>query len=149
MDLEILVQSIEKLTPTSKPNWGLMNATQMLKHCNRHTKMYCTQRKTGFFGNLLTLTFGKMHLFYVKYIIRYDIKRYAKNSYSPKFLKTSKLEGLDFEYEKKKLIEQLNFVYHYDKKIIINPMHGRLKKDTFKRNVDAHIRYHLYQFGVL
>lgn len=149
MDLDLLVRSIENLTPMTKPRWGVMSASQMLKHCNRHTKLYCSQRRSSFFGNLLTLTLGKGHLIYVKYIVRYDIKRYAKNSYTPKFFRTSELKDLDFDQEKKRLIEQLNFVFQYDKKFMINPMHGKVKKDTFKRNIIAHISYHLNQFGVL
>ncbi len=149
MDLDLLLRSIEHLSPMTKPRWGVMNPSQMLKHCNRHTKMYCSGRKTGFFGNLLTLTLGKGHLIYIKYIVRYDINRYAKNSYTPKFLRTSELKDLDFDHEKKRLIQQLNFVFQYDKDFMINPMHGKVKKDTFKRNINAHISYHLNQFGVL
>ena len=149
MDLNLLLQSIENLNPQTKPRWGVMNASQMLKHCNRHTKMYCSQIKAGFFGNLLTVTLGKGHLVYIKYIVRYDINRYAKNSYTPKFLRTSELKDLDFHQEKNRLIEQLNFVFQYIKKFMINPMHGKVKKETFKRNINAHISYHLNQFGVL
>ena len=111
MDLERLIVSIEKLKPSSRPHWGKMSAAQMLKHCNRHTKIYCNPPRPGLFRHLLTLTIGKLHLCYVKYYINYDIDRYTKNAYAPNFLKTSRLEGLDFNNEKNNLIQQLKFVF--------------------------------------
>ena len=149
MNLERLINAIESLEPSSIPKWGKMSSVQMLKHCNRHTKFYYNQKKRGVLSNLLTLTFGKMHLFYVKYYIRYDINRYSRNSYSPKFLLTSNLQDLDFGHEKKILIEHLKFVHSYNEKFIKSPVHGKVKNSTFKKNIDAHIRYHLDQFGVL
>ena len=35
------------------------------------------------------------------------------------------------------------------KNLYVNPIHGLVNKETFKKNVFAHHKYHLNQFGVL
>ena len=148
-ELEILVNSINKLKASSEPSWGIMTSPQMLKHCNRQAKLYCNEYKSNFFTKILANTIGKIHLIYVKYVIKYDIHKYRKNSASLKFLNTSKMNNLNFEEERKELIKRLQFVHNFNKKYITNPMHGRVRNETFKKNIFAHVKYHLNQFGVL
>tara|TARA_B100000674_G_scaffold92244_1_gene64840 strand:- start:616 stop:1074 length:459 start_codon:yes stop_codon:yes gene_type:complete len=148
-ELEILVNSINKLKASSEPSWGIMTSPQMLKHCNRQAKLYCNEYKSNFYTKILANTIGKMHLIYVKHIIKYDIHKYRKNSAGLKFLNTSKMNNLNFEEERKELIKRLQFVHDFNKKYITNPMHGRVRNETFKKNIFAHVKYHLNQFGVL
>ena len=148
-ELEILVSSVNKLKASSKPAWGIMTSPQMLKHCNRQAKLYCNEYKSNFYTKILANTIGKMHLFYVKYIVKYDIHKYRKNSTGLKFLNTSKMDNINFEEERKELIKRLQFVHNFNKKYITNPMHGRVRNETFKKNIFAHVKYHLNQFGVL
>ena len=56
---------------------------------------------------------------------------------------------IDFKKEKQKLIKRHIYVHNYEKKFIVNPIHGLVKKETFKKNIFAHTKYHLNQFGVL
>ena len=79
---------INRLKVDTKPNWGVMNCSQMLKHCNRQAKLYCNEYKTSYLS-FLANTIGKIHLFYLKYIIQYDINKYKKNT-----------KGLSFKYIK-------------------------------------------------
>ena len=148
-ELEILVSSVNKLRASSEPSWGIMTSPQMLKHCNRQAKLYCNEYKSNFYTKILANTIGKMHLIYVKHIIKYDIHKYRKNLAGIKFLNTSKMNNLNFEEERKELIKRLQFVHDFNKKYITNPMHGRVRNETFKKNIFAHVKYHLNQFGVL
>lgn len=148
-NLQHLISSINQLKVDTKPNWGNMNCAQMLKHCNRQAKLYCNEYKTSYMSFFLANTIGKLHLFYIKYIIKYDINKYKKNSKSLRFLNTSNIKNIDFEAERSLLIERLKFVNNFKKTHITNPMHGTVKKDTFKKNIFAHVKYHLNQFNAL
>ena len=64
MDIKQLKISLEKLKADTKPRWGRMNSSQMLKHCNRQAKLYCNEYKSNFFVLILAHTIGKLHLLY-------------------------------------------------------------------------------------
>ena len=96
-----------------------------------------------------TLILGKIHLFYVKYYVRYDIHKYKKNSYSPSILRTSNTTNINFNEEKNRLISQIVNASKFNKSYRYTPLHGFVKNKTFKKNIEAHIKYHLYQFGAL
>ena len=149
LEIEELKLSLSELKIDSKPQWGKMTSAQMLKHCNRQAKLYCNEYSSNLYAKFLANTIGKFHLFYVKYYLKYDIYRYKKNSFSLKFLDTTNLFDIDFEEEKNILIKRLNLVSNYKKKFIVNPMHGLVSNETFKKNIFAHVKYHLNQFGVL
>ena len=147
-EVEKIIDSLNKLKNDSKPSWGIMTSPQMVKHCNRQAKLYCSEYKSNFYVKILANTIGKVHLIYIKYIIQYDIYKYKKNSTSLNILNTSKIHNINFEDEKKALIERLQFVNNYSNKYFTNPVHGRVKNETFKKNIFAHVKYHLNQFGV-
>ncbi len=148
-NIENLISSINRLKPDSKPNWGVMNCSQMLKHCNRQAKLYCNEYKTSYKSFFLANTLGKIHLFYLKYIIQYDINKYKKNSRGLSFLNTSNIENIDFEEEKNKLIKRLKFVYNFEPEYVSTPIHGKVRNETFKKNIFVHVKYHLNQFNAL
>ena len=53
------------------------------------------------------------------------------------------MDNINFEEEKKELIKRLHFVHNFNKKYMTNPMHGRVRNETFKKNIFAHVKYHL------
>ncbi|MAJ06902.1 MAG: hypothetical protein CL827_08620 [Crocinitomicaceae bacterium] len=126
-----------------------MNSSQMLKHCNRQAKLYCNEYKSIFFVLILAHTIGKLHLLYVKYYIKYDINMYKKNSRGLRILDTTKFQEIDFKENKQKLIKRHIYMHNYEIFFIVNPIHGLVNIDTFKKNIFAHTKYHLNQFGVL
>ena len=148
-NLQHLISSINQLKFDTKPVWGNMNCAQILKHCNRQAKLYCNEYKSSCVSLILANSIGKLHLFYIKHIIKYDINKYRKNSKSLKFLNTSNINNIDFEVERSLLIERLKFVNNYKKTHITYPMHGTVKNNTFKKNIFAHVKYHLNQFNAL
>ena len=147
MEIEKLEVAIKKLTPETKPKWGTMNATQMVWHCKKFIIFY--QNEKNYPPNLITKTLGYIHLFFLKYIIKWDYDKYPKNTPTLKFFDPAKAKNVDIEDEKKELVERLRMVNKYNQKFISNPMHGKVTRETFKEVVRGHTSFHLKQFGVL
>ena len=147
MEIDKLIRAINKLTPETKPKWGKMNATQMVWHCKKFIIFY--QNEKNYPPNLRTKTLGYMHLFFLRHILKWDYDKYPKNTPTLKFFDPAKAKDVDLEDEKKELIKRLKMVNEYDQEFIVNTMHGKVKRDTFKEVVRGHTSFHLKQFGVL
>jgi len=147
MEIDKLISAIKKLTPETKPKWGKMNATQMVWHCTKFIIFY--QNEKNYPPNLRTKTLGYMHLFFLRHILKWDYDKYPKNTPTLKFFDPAKAKDVDLEDEKKELIKRLKMVNEYDQEFLVNTMHGKVKRDTFKEVVRGHTSFHLKQFGVL
>ena len=147
MEIEKLEVAIKKLTPETKPKWGKMNATQMVWHCKKFIIFY--QNEKNYPPNLRTKTLGYMHMFFLRYIIKWDYDKYPKNTPTLKFFDPERAKDVDLEDEKKELIKRLKMVNEYNQEFIVNTMHGKVTRDTFKEVVKGHTSFHLKQFGVL
>ena len=147
MEIDKLISAIKKLTPATKPKWGKMNATQMVWHCKKFIIFY--QNEKNYSPNLSTKTLGYMHMFFLRHIIKWDYDKYPKNTPTLKFFDPAKAKDVDLEYEKKELIKRLKMVNEYDQEFLVNTMHGKVTRDTFKEVVKGHTSFHLKQFGVL
>ena len=147
MEIDKLISAIKKLTPETKPKWGKMNATQMVWHCKKFIIFY--QNEKNYPPNLRTKTLGYMHMFFLKHVIRWDYDKYPKNTPTLKFFDPAKAKDVDLEDEKKELIKRLKMVNEYNQEFIVNTMHGKVTRDTFKEVVRGHTSFHLKQFGVL
>jgi hypothetical protein len=146
MELDKLIKSINNLREDAKPRWGVMSSSQMLWHCNKFIVFYLNEKR--FKPNVLTYVFGSLHLFYLKYILRWNYEIYPKNSRTLKFFDAKRSGNLIFEEEKKKLIESLKKVNDYEHKYLVNTFHGKVDNWTFKEVVRGHTAFHLDQFGV-
>ena len=147
MEIDKLISAIKKLTPETKPKWGKMNATQMVWHCKKFIIFY--QNEKNYPPNLRTKTLGYMHMFFLRHIIKWDYDKYPKNTPTLKFFDPAKAKDVDLEDEKKELIKRLKMVNEYNQEFIVNTMHGKVTRDTFKEVVRGHTSFHLKQFGVL
>ena len=147
MEIDKLIRAINKLTPETKPKWGKMNATQMVWHCKKFIIFY--QNEKNYPPNLRTKTLGYMHLFFLRHILKWDYDKYPKNTPTLKFFDPAKAKDVDLEDEKKELIKRLKMVNEYNQEFIVNTMHGKVTRDTFKEVVRGHTSFHLKQFGVL
>ena len=147
MEIDKLIRAINKLTPETKPKWGKMNATQMVWHCKKFIIFY--QNEKNYPPNLRTKTLGYMHMFFLRYVIKWDYDKYPKNTPTLKFFDPAKAKDVDLEDEKKELIKRLKMVNEYNQEFIVNTMHGKVTRDTFKEVVRGHTSFHLKQFGVL
>ena len=146
MELDKLIKSINNLSEDAKPKWGVMSSSQMLWHCNKFIVFYLNEKR--FKPNVLTYVFGSLHLFYLRYILRWNYEIYPKNSRTLKFFDAKRSDNLIFEEEKKKLIESLKKVNDYKHKYLVNTFHGKVDNWTFKEVVRGHPAFHLDQFGV-
>jgi len=146
MELDKLIKSINNLSEDAKPRWGVMSSSQMLWHCNKFVVFYLNEKR--FKPNVLTYVFGSLHLFYLRYILRWNYEIYPKNSRTLKFFDAKRSGNLIFEEEKKKLIESLKKVNDYEHKYLVNTFHGKVDNWTFKEVVRGHTAFHLDQFGV-
>ena len=147
MEIDKLIRAINKLTPETKPKWGKMNATQMVWHCKKFIIFY--QNEKNYPPNLRTKTLGYMHMFFLRYVIKWDYDKYPKNTPTLKFFDPAKAKDVDLEDEKKELVKRLKMVNEYDQEFILNTMDGKVRRNTFKEVVRGHTSFHLKQFGVL
>ena len=144
MEIDKLISAVKKLTPKTKPKWGKMNATQMVWHCKKFIIFY--QNEKNYPPNLRTKTLGYMHMFFLRYIIKWDYDKYPKNTPTLKFFDPERAKDVDLEDEKKELIKRLKMVNEYNQEFIVNTMHGKVTRDTFKEVVKGHTSFHLKQF---
>ena len=114
MQIDKLINAINKLKKDSKPKWGRMNSSQMLWHCNKFVIFYLNEK--NYSPNYMTYIFGSLHLFFLRYILRWNYEKYPKNTATFKFFDADRSGSLIFEEEQKKLIESLKKVNNYKEK---------------------------------
>lgn len=139
-----VVNRINKLQPSTKPQWGKMSADQMLAHCN---VTYAFTYEPGQFKKPGTLKRFLLKTF-VKNIVVSE-KPYPKNSRtSPEFIMVGQY---DFEKEKARLIDnilktqKLGFEYFDGKD---NFSFGKMTGKEWNALFYKHLDHHLTQFGV-
>lgn len=137
-----LLERMSKLTPEMKPQWGKMNAAQMLAHCS-----VAFQSATGeiqlqrlpFIFRLIGPMIKKSAL---------SEKPYKKNSpTAPEFLIPT---DMDFAVAKK------NFEENFGKlavgpqavKTLNHPFFGKMTTEEWGRHIYKHTDYHFGQFGI-
>lgn len=134
---------INKLQPTTQPQWGKMNVAQMLAHCNVTYELVYTDKhpKPNFFTKLMVKLF-------VKNMVVGE-KPYPKNGRTaPMFLIANER---DFEAEKQRLVEFLDKTEnlgraHFEGKE--SHSFGILTANEWNNMFYKHLNHHLTQFGV-
>jgi hypothetical protein len=142
-DTAELAARINKLTPVTPPQWGKMNVSQMLAHCNVTYEMVFEDKhpKPSFFMKLVLTAF-------VKKKVTTDVPYKPGLPTAPQFLiKDEK----DFEAEKNRLIGHIDKTQqlgeaHFDGKE--SHSFGRLNKTEWNNMFYKHLDHHLRQFGV-
>jgi len=137
-----ILNRINSLTPETKAEWGKMNVSQMLAHCNVTYEMV--------YDNIHKKPSG-----FVKFMLKVFIKSkvvgdssYPKNGRTaPQFLMT---ESKDFTTEKTRLIEYITKTQslgeaHFDQKE--SHSFGKLTTQEWNNMFYKHLDHHLTQFG--
>lgn len=143
-DTQELKLRIERLSNTTKPNWGKMNASQMLSHCNVVYDMTYQPnnfKKPNSIKKWLLKTFLKP--------IVVGPKPFKKNGPTAPEFKIS--EPRDFENEKKRIINYINQTQQLGKKHFENKENlsfGVLTSKEWNNLFYKHLDHHLNQFGV-
>ena len=135
---------LNKLNEDNNPNWGVMNSSQMLYHCNTYIEVSLGIKKTYFVNRIFFSCFFIQYLNYIKF----DIKKFKKNSPTLKVFKTYPL-SISFSNEKDRLIENLTKVQNIKTKIIDHQLYGNISSDLFRKLIAFHTSYHFNQFGIL
>ena len=138
---------INKLTTSTRPLWGKMNAAQMMAHVSKPYEMVCDpnhaethKRPNGLVRSLLKK--------FLKPIV-VGPKPYAKNSRTaPEFVVADERV---LETERKRLIDHINQVQawgkqHFDGKD--NHSFGVMSAQEWNNLFAKHMEHHLRQFGV-
>ncbi len=134
---------LEKLTPTTTPQWGKMNSAQMLAHLNvAYTASdLSTASKKSFITKLM------MKLFVKKIVV--GESPYAKNSRTaPEFIISDERV---FEKEKSILVNNIKDIETKGVKYFEgreNPAFGVLTTQEWSNLFYKHIDHHFTQFGV-
>jgi hypothetical protein len=139
-----IIERIQKLQPTSKPEWGKMSADQMLAHCNVTYEYIYEPGKHKKPGALFKFM---MKLFVKNAIV--NEKPYKKNGPTGPDFKVTATKN--FEEEKSRLIDyilqtQALGAEHFDGKE--SHGFGALNKKEWNNMFYKHLDHHLRQFGV-
>lgn len=142
-DKNELLERINKLAPTSTPQWGTMDVAQMLAHCNVTYELV--------FENIHPKPNG-LKRFILKLLVKPLVvgpKPYKKSSpTAPEFLIKS---NKDFVAEKARLIDYINKTQelgqtHFEGKE--SHSFGNLTGTEWNNMFYKHLDHHLTQFGV-
>jgi len=137
---EALIDRINKVDANSKPEWGKMNAYQMVKHCRLWEDMIIgtLPTKRVFIGRI----FGKMGL---KAVTKND-KPLAHSTPTASELFIKETNG-DFAGEKAKWIAHLRQHKNFSNENFVHPFFGPMTKEQIGIMDYKHIDHHLRQFG--
>lgn len=142
-DSQDVIKRIQQLQPTTKANWGKMNVSQMLAHCNVTYELVYTD---------LHPKPNPVMKFIVKLMAKSTVvgdKPYKKSlQTAPMFI----IKGdKDFEIEKKRLIDHIIQTQELgDSSFDGKESHsfGVLSKEEWNNMFYKHLEHHLSQFGV-
>lgn len=142
-DVEEFIGRINKITATTKPQWGKMNAAQVMAHCTAPLKMAHGEIKSK--RGLISFLFGKS----AKKKYTNPETQFGKNlPTDPNFIFP---DANQFEEERQKLIAKLNEFAAKGKAGITTQPHsffGSMSPEEWDIIQSKHLDHHLKQFGV-
>lgn len=141
--LDSIFERLEKLSPATVPQWGKMNAGQMLAHLN--VSYDITYGKMAVKNNFLMKMMLKM---FVKPVVVGN-KPYQKNSQTAPYFIVA--DERDFEAEKSKLIAymkqmQKDGAAKFEGKE--SPSFGVMTAQEWSNQYYKHLDHHFTQFGI-
>lgn len=134
------LKRLERINADTLPQWGKMNAAQMMHHCQKPLLIALGKSNFGLQRNLLAQWFFKSQL--------YNDKPWPKGMRTPKAFKVD--EEKDCTREKSRLKELLQEFYmqrhrdHWPK----HPVFGQFTAEQIGKMQYKHLDHHLNQFGV-
>lgn len=137
---EELINRILLLNNEHTAQWGTMNVSQMLKHCNLCDEMFFGKImiKRVFIGRLI----GPMLL---KKALK-DDQGFGKNSPTSLLLKTSG-QQYDLDQQKRERIKSIEKFADYNNHNFVHPFFGPMTKDQVGFFAYKHSDHHLRQFN--
>ncbi len=138
-----VIDRINNLTPTTPAQWGKMDVSQMMAHCNVAYEMTYdeNQKKAGAIAKFMMKLFVKPTVC--------GPKPYKKNGRTaPQFIVDT---PRDFEAEKNRLVDYIKKTQqlgeaHFESKE--SPSFGAMTSQEWNMMFSKHLDHHLTQFGV-
>jgi aminoglycoside N3'-acetyltransferase len=137
------ISRINKITPTTQPQWGKMNAVQVMAHCAAPLKMAHGEVKSK--RGLFSLLLGK---YFKNKMVNPEVPFTRNLPTDPNFIFP---DAKEFEDEKSKLVGKLNEFVTKGKAGITKQPHsffGYMSPEEWDILQSKHLDHHLRQFGV-
>ncbi len=139
---EDVFRRIDTLENTMKPQWGKMNTSQMLAHCQEPLKIalgVTEEVKEPLIKKMIMSLFKKK---------LYDDSEWKRNLPTTDQFRIT--DERDFKEEKEKLISLISAFYNSkdQRKWPKHPVFGKLTKEQWGKMQYKHLNHHLSQFGV-
>lgn len=132
------LKRIDSIAPETVPQWGKMDAAQMLAHCAEVLDVSNGKPLTG------TPFIAKLFKGYIKKMV-IGPKPYPKSTQThPQYLQT---EPRDFEEEKQRLLGSLEKMKGMEGEKVEHTLFGVLSKEEKGWAMYKHLDHHLQQFG--
>lgn len=139
---QLCLERINKLTPSSQPAWGKMNAAQMLAHCAEIAEVMNGKPLVG------TPFMVKLFKGMIRKIVVNEVP-YQKNARThPQYLIA---DARDFEAEKERLIAalvKLGAMTEAERRQLKHELFGPMTDEELGWGSYKHLDHHLVQFGV-
>ena len=138
-----VVQRIDKLSPEAQAQWGKMNVSQMLAHCQAPLNVGLGSHKLGKY-NFILRAIGRI----VKNNLVKDEKPFKRSQPTDKTFVVA--DTKDFEQEKSRLkdaISKFSAAGKAGKLVGTHPFFGVLKHEEWDKMQWKHLDHHLRQFG--
>lgn len=140
-DNQEIINRISRLTPESKAQWGKMNVSQMLKHCNDATIVAFNEKdlKVNFIVKIMGSLMRKSIL---------NASEFGKNSPTAKEFKYN--ESFDFTKVQNELIRNFSRFQQGEQSVtcLKHPFWGKMTSEDWNKLMWKHLDHHLRQFGV-
>jgi hypothetical protein len=138
---EKIIARLEKVESDTQPQWGKMNAAQMMAHCQVGFEVYFGEKKMKW--GLIGMLFGRMAK-----------KKLFSDKPWPQSLPTAKefiiSDRRNLAQEKAKLVNQIRrFTAEGNIKVVpVHPFFGKMTSQEWATLAYKHLDHHLHQFGV-
>lgn len=140
--MDNLMVRVAKLNPEQQPQWGSMQATEMLMHCNITTQGILEWDKPARPATI------KQKI--LKFVALKLLPHFPKNvKTAPQFETKGKIDKDQFEQEKKKYLDLLVQFKKNEKPLSApHPFFGPLNTKEWNAVLWKHLDHHLRQFGL-
>ncbi|TWO31659.1 DUF1569 domain-containing protein [Seonamhaeicola sediminis] len=138
-----ILNRINKLKADSKPLWGKMNVSQMIKHCHGPIEVAMGTKQLN-----VNLGFMKKLIFKLFKSSLYNDKPWKKGiPTAPEYVVR---DDPEFKTEKGKLVELINEFHSLKNKTnwVTHPLFGDFTAEQWGQAQYKHLDHHLRQFGV-
>jgi hypothetical protein len=154
LDFKVVIPStqelrdgLRKLSPESQPNWGQMNASQMLCHVCDFCDLYFGEIQVHWLNRIIARIIGPVFL---QTLTRKNpLGETAKNMQTIPVIHPSK-QALS---EWTELVDRANLILKrldaLKEKYQVHPLYGKVRTEDFSALVRHHTAHHFHQFGLI